>query len=92
MGMDWALISGCLAIGTLVGWLIGVVGGHGETQRKLEAQERKTHALLAHIHRSQVDRLEEMDLIMGALREPEKTEWFWSAWLRLRERSRRTNA
>jgi hypothetical protein len=73
-GMDWALIGGCLAIGTLVGWLIGIIGGHGETQRKLEAHERKTHALLAHIHR------------MGALREPEKTEWFWSAWLRLRER------
>lgn len=84
--MEWGQILVGMFVGICVGWLIGVIKGHGETQQLLIKQERKMHALLVHLHRSNMDRLEETDLVIGALANPDRVSWYWERWVEMRSR------
>jgi hypothetical protein len=91
--MEWGIILPSLVVGAFGGWLYGSIKGHNDTQQQLEQQERRMLKLLAHIHRSQLHRLQEMDIVIGMLSGQADKGWGWRRWAELRaeEQEERTN-
>lgn len=82
--IPWGWIIPSLLVGGFVGWLVGVIMGHGETQARIERGEKRIIELLTHLHQADMDRLQEMDLLIGAITDPAKRDFYQRAWADLR--------